>query len=940
MKKVLSYLLTLMLVVSGSIIPNTGNSHAQATTASKEVENITLAEENLLETCSSTFSRNSLTDEEKNIYDALLSVLKDAYAGNVTVVNDEYVDSSYGTCIGKIEGGDTCTVQNMVNAFHAVKNDYPLFFFWTNTFSAAGTDFYIYASEDYDTSSEILEGVTKVESFIKEAAKTIYAEAANYNVNAEFNIALAVNNYIIANTDYAYDENGKPSSAFDAHSIIGLVKGENVVCEGYAKGYMALAKYLGLDALITVGSGGGEDHAWNTVCIEGQYYSVDSTWNDTSDSSDYFLIGENEFYQTHSLDWIENSDLCYKNVLPDNMCNNNYSYEITADGFEYLGNGGCLTLTKYTGTDAHVTVPSQYNGINVRYVANEAFQYLDTLQTLTLSEGIYDLGMILSCENLKTIELPKTYGKTSNFEDIPIMGLEFGMASFCYGLDTIILAEDNPYVKLEDGVLYSKDGGYLICYPAAKKDTSYTAPSSLRIIGGGAISHNNYLKEIILNEGLITIDSWGIDGCINVEKVTLPSTLEQVGQFVLGGTKIKTLHIPSNLEFILSNAFTDNRELETITIDSNNTNCVVADNVLYCDNTAITCAPKSKETFIKVPDGVTMIANSAFVEIRTDKTIYLPNSVNKIENGAFNSSLITKLYIDGALPEFESNAFLNMDNITIVQHPDSEYTWSQAQKSEIKENNPNTNIIWSTDHFYDAGEVTTEATCTTSGERVYSCVVCGEKKQATIPVKEHTAITTTTPATLTSAGKITSTCSVCKKVISTTTIPRISSVKLSTTKYTYDGKIKTPTVIVKDSSGKTISSSYYTITRSSGRKYVGKYTYKITFKGKYKGTKTLSFVINPKGTSISSLTATSKGFNVKWKKQATQTTGYQIQYSTSSQFTNAKTITVTKNSTVSKAVSKLKAKQKYYIRIRTYKSVGSTKYYSGWSSTRYVTTKK
>lgn len=54
---------------------------------------------------------------------------------------------------------------------------------------------------------------------------------------------------------------------------------------------------------------------------------------------------------------------------------------------------------------------------------------------------------------------------------------------------------------------------------------------------------------------------------------------------------------------------------------------------------------------------------------------------------------------------------------------------------------------------------------------------------------------------------------------------------------------------------------------------------------------------------------------------------------------NTKTATVTSYKTVSKKIKKLKAKKKYYVRIRTYKTVGSTNYYSAWSANKYVTTK-
>lgn len=74
-------------------------------------------------------------------------------------------------------------------------------------------------------------------------------------------------------------------------------------------------------------------------------------------------------------------------------------------------------------------------------------------------------------------------------------------------------------------------------------------------------------------------------------------------------------------------------------------------------------------------------------------------------------------------------------------------------------------------------------------------------------------------------------------------------------------------------------------------------------------------------------------------KNKTQTTGYQIQYSTSSTFKSAKTVTVSKNETTNKTISKLKAKKKYYVRIRTYKKIGSAYYYSAWSKAKTVTTK-
>ena len=225
------------------------------------------------------------------------------------------------------------------------------------------------------------------------------------------------------------------------------------------------------------------------------------------------------------------------------------------------------------------------------------------------------------------------------------------------------------------------------------------------------------------------------------------------------------------------------------------------------------------------------------------------------------------------------------------------------------------------------------ATCTESGkEAYYKCEGCGKFYEDVLGTKEITD--------LASWGNI-------AKIAHTTkqTVTKASSIKLKATSLTYNGKVRTPKVIVKDRTGKTlVKNTDYTVSYAKGRKYIGKYAVKITFKGKYSGTKTLYFTIKPKATSISSLKAGSKKFTVKWKKQATQTTGYQVQYSASSKFSKAKTVTVGKNTTVSKKISKLSGKKKYYVRVRTYKTVKingkSIRIYSGWSKAKTVTTKK
>ncbi|MBQ6583087.1 MAG: fibronectin type III domain-containing protein, partial [Mogibacterium sp.] len=116
--------------------------------------------------------------------------------------------------------------------------------------------------------------------------------------------------------------------------------------------------------------------------------------------------------------------------------------------------------------------------------------------------------------------------------------------------------------------------------------------------------------------------------------------------------------------------------------------------------------------------------------------------------------------------------------------------------------------------------------------------------------------------------------------------------------------------------------------------------------GNYRGSRTVYFNINPKGTSIRKLTAAKRKVTVTWNRQRVQTSGYQIQYSTNKKFTsNVKTISIGYNTTASRRITGLRSGKYYYFRVRTYKYIGknssgkSQYVYSGWSTVKYVKVK-
>lgn len=223
----------------------------------------------------------------------------------------------------------------------------------------------------------------------------------------------------------------------------------------------------------------------------------------------------------------------------------------------------------------------------------------------------------------------------------------------------------------------------------------------------------------------------------------------------------------------------------------------------------------------------------------------------------------------------------------------------------------------------------------TDGTNHWRTCECGE----ILDKAAHTEKTVTTET-----GTSVTSCAVCGKELSTATIPMVSEIALSQISYTYNGKVKTPAVIVKDSNGTVLQEGTdYEVTYTGNRKSIGQYTVCVTLKGKYTGTKELTFEIVPKGTKLTAKSGQKKAFTVKWKKQKKQISGYQIQYGTKKNFSKAKTVTVKSKNTTKKKITGCAAKKTYYVRIRTYKNVkvnGKTKKIaSSWSKTVKVKTK-
>ena len=499
--------------------------------------------------------------------------------------------------------------------------------------------------------------------------------------------------------------------------------------------------------------------------------------------------------------------------------------------------------------------------------------------------------------------------------------------------------------------------------------TSVKIADSVTCIGNNAFSGCSELKSVIIPDSVTDLGSLAFGYCEKLSKITMSDNIKNIGQNAFSGTAYfnKTSNWKSGVLYIgkalieadadkLSGAYTVKDGTKCIA------DCAFSD-VHYL-------------TSIKLPDSVTHIGSYAFSDCGNLKSITFPDKLESIGDNAFYFCRFEKLTVPGSVKTIGKQAFFmcKIENLTIgngVKKIESHaFDWSNLKSVKIPdsvtsiENEAFLNcglesvfipksvksigamafgykVGWA-DDGYPGDNVKIEGFKIEGIKGSAAETYAKENGFKFVTHKHSYTSKVTTKATTSKNGKITYTCD-CGYSYSKS-ISKIKSIALSSDTYTYNGKAKKPTVTVTDSKGNTLKNGTdYTVKYSSGRKNVGKYTVTVTFKGKYSGTKKLTFKIKPKSTSISKLTAGKKQFTATWYKRSEQTSGYQLQYSTSSKMTNAKSKTLSGTSKNSLTVSNLKSAKKYYVQIRTYKNVkinGKTyKYYSAWSSVKSVKTK-
>lgn len=408
-------------------------------------------------------------------------------------------------------------------------------------------------------------------------------------------------------------------------------------------------------------------------------------------------------------------------------------------------------------------------------------------------------------------------------------------------------------------------------------------PERLTEIGAEAFSECQSLRAINIPKNVMRIGDSAFRNCVSLEKVQLPKNLKEIGLYYVfkGCKRLKSISIPGSLNEISMGTFEGCTSLKSVSIES----------------------------------GVQTIGMYAFDNCISLKNIVIPASASLVAEQAFTGcSRLENVTFLGKGTRITESTFENTPKFII-----SGYSGSTAQRYAKAHGKTFRNLEKHT-HRWEAAGVKTEPTCTRAGVNYMKCSVCDQQKEVTVNALGHKYAN----------GKCVR-CGAWQKISLRTCTASISS-----SAYTYRRSEIRPTVTVKNGSKVLKKGTDYTVTYCSNKE-IGKAYVIIQGKERYSGNRTLTFKIQPKGTSFVQAKSSASGrMQLSWKK-VTDVSGYQIRLRTGGTSEIRTRVGDTKLSTV---LTGLKKGTTYRTSIRTYQMVDGQRYYSWWSKEEAVPVKK
>ena len=530
--------------------------------------------------------------------------------------------------------------------------------------------------------------------------------------------------------------------------------------------------------------------------------------------------------------------------------------------------------------------------VTVTGIGDEAFYNCTSLTSITIPDSVTIIGnnAFNGCRSLVSVTIPNSvksigssaFNACSNLKSVNYNGTKAQWKSIS-GYDNV-----SQIIKCTDGI-YANSNTIIIDSVKYRLNDDYTA----EVISYSGTPENIAILESVAYEGftfkVTSIGSSAFSGCTSLASVTIPNSVTNISYDAFNGcSKLKKIEVPDSVTYIGSDAFDGTAFYNTVKNWK--------DGVLYCGNHLISA--KSDVTKITVKASTVSIAAGALDNCKSLKKINVLNPKCVI-----NCTIPKTAVIGGAegstAEEFAQKNNMSIDYFEECTHSDKVQVVIAATCTEqgaVQSRCADCDKLISQTFTAPLGHtmvITTPAkapTCTTSGNtQAGYCTVCG-----------YNEVSTVIPATGHNFGNNSANCLVCG---------------VANPNYVAPAQ---PTPNPTPSTAPTQPNQNDTNTSND---------------------EDVTVISKPKSASIKKVKGAKKAILVTWKK-VSGVNGYEIQVATDKKFKkNKKTVTIKKQKTTKTTVKKLKAKKKYYVRVRTYKIVNGKKVYSSWSKVKSVKTK-
>jgi hypothetical protein len=340
--------------------------------------------------------------------------------------------------------------------------------------------------------------------------------------------------------------------------------------------------------------------------------------------------------------------------IPATVTDGGTTYSVTSIGGWVFS--GCSGLTSVTipasvtsiGNDAFsgcsgltsVTIPA-----SVTSIGNYAFNGCSGLTGVTIPASVTSIEdcVFSGCSGLTGVTIPASVtsigdcafrgcsGLTGVTISASVTSIGDKAFSGCSGLTEIDVSASNTKYQSIDGILYSKTGDILVCYPGGKKG-SVTISASVTSIGESAFDGCSGLTGVTIPNSVTSIGDWAFSGCSGLKRLICyaltPPSLGGSGVFYNVGTDVSVIVCQSAVD-----AYKTANRWKNFS------------NYTSVGTPTITLAAANKETCDDASLELPMITIDYHVEVDTART--LQYAVNKGAYSAFNPNTFSLSKLGG-----------------------------------------------------------------------------------------------------------------------------------------------------------------------------------------------------------------------------------------------------------------------------------------------------